>query len=186
MARKFHLIILAGMLALAGSSRLITQPVIAFKVPSAKPVAQRLPRPDASLRRAGFSGPHDAKVTRIIDGDTFEARVRIWFGQEITTLVRIRGIDAPELKSRCASEAARASLATEALADYLSPGGVRLTEVGLDKYGGRVLANVMANDPALPGEAPVDVASLMLSSGLARPYDGGKRASWCDLAGIAD
>ena len=108
--------------------------------------------------------------------------MRIWFGQEITTLVRIRGIDAPELRSRCVSEANGAARASEALADYLSPGGIKLLDVSLDKYGGRVLATVKVTDPAQPGESVVDVAELMLSGGLARPYGGGKRDSWCNMA----
>src|SRR5262245_25469216 len=35
---------------------------------------------------------HPAEVVRVIDGDTFEARVRAWPGIEITTKVRLRGI----------------------------------------------------------------------------------------------
>ena len=42
-------------------------------------------------------GTHAAEVLRVIDGDTFEARVHVWPGIDITTRVRLRGIDAPEL-----------------------------------------------------------------------------------------
>jgi endonuclease YncB( thermonuclease family) len=34
-------------------------------------------------------------VLRVIDGDTFEARIRIWPGHDVTTKVRLRDIDAP-------------------------------------------------------------------------------------------
>jgi hypothetical protein len=47
---------------------------------------------------------YSAEVLRVIDGDTFEARVRIWSGFEINTRVRLRAIDAPELYARCARE----------------------------------------------------------------------------------
>ena len=148
-----------------------------------RPVADRgaaaQPAHAISLRRDTLRGPIPAIVTRIIDGDTFEARVRVWFGTEITTLVRIRGFDAPELKARCPAEATRAALAKEALGEYLATGPVTLDYVALDKYGGRVLANVAVADAAAPAEPLEDIAALMLASGLARPYKGGRRESWC-------
>jgi endonuclease YncB( thermonuclease family) len=52
---------------------------------------------------------HPAEVVRVIDGDTFEARVRIWPGMDVTTRVRLRGIDAPELHARRYSGGRRAS-----------------------------------------------------------------------------
>ena len=54
---------------------------------------------------------YSAEVLRVIDGDTFEARVRIWAGFEINTRVRLRAIDAPELHARCASEYLKAEAA---------------------------------------------------------------------------
>lgn len=139
----------------------------------------------ASLRRAGFPGPVEAQFTRIIDGDTFEARIRIWFGQEITTLVRIRGIDAPELKGRCPGESVGAQQASQALAEFLASANIQLRNISLDKFGGRVVATVTIGDPAFAGDAPEDVAGLMLATGLARPYGGGRRQSWCGLAAQA-
>ena len=47
---------------------------------------------------------YPAEVTRVIDGDTFEARVRIWPGHDVTTRVRLRSIDAPEMQARCRDE----------------------------------------------------------------------------------
>ena len=42
-----------------------------------------------------------AEALRVLDGDTFEARVRVWPGFDVTTRVRLRGIDAPEMRARC-------------------------------------------------------------------------------------
>ena len=174
MIAKRHFLLLAGALLIALAD------LAAMPVPrAAQGVAQK---PDASLRRDGLRGPFAAVVTRIVDGDTFEARIRIWFGQEITTLVRIRGMDAPERKARCASEAAQAELATQVLQDFLGAGPVELRDIALDKYGGRVVADVLAGDPGNANAPPEDIAQLMLASGLARPYAGGVRASWCDLS----
>ena len=140
------------------------------------PQGQRIEPSTAQLRRSEFAGPFQAELIRVIDGDTFEARVRIWFGQEITTLVRIRGIDAPELKAKCAQEANKAAQARHLLDELLTSGEIRLFQVGLDKYAGRVLARVeVIKAPQLAD----DVAELMLASSVARSYNGGKRQSWC-------
>jgi hypothetical protein len=77
-------------------------------------------------RLAAFNpqATYSAEVLRVIDGDTFEARVRIWSGFEINTRVRLRAIDAPELHARCASEYFKAEAARAALQRILSAGGV--------------------------------------------------------------
>jgi endonuclease YncB( thermonuclease family) len=58
------------------------------------------PRSLPASRAGAASAPAD--VIRILDGDTFEARARVWPGLDITTKVRLRGIDAPEMRARCA------------------------------------------------------------------------------------
>ncbi len=81
---------------------------------------------------------HPAEVLRVLDGDTFEARVHLWPGLDITTRVRLRGIDAPELKARCGEERTKAEAARDALRAILDQGEVGIARVTLDKYGGRV------------------------------------------------
>ena len=44
------------------------------------------------------------EVIRVIDGDTVEARVHLEVGRDLNTRIRLRGIDAPELKAACAQE----------------------------------------------------------------------------------
>ncbi|MEO5338879.1 MAG: nuclease, partial [Magnetospirillum sp. WYHS-4] len=58
-------------------------------------------------------GPYAAEILRVIDGDTFEARIRLWLNQDLVQKVRLAGIDAPELTGPCpeAGRAARARLA---------------------------------------------------------------------------
>ena len=108
----------------------------------------------------------------MVDGDTFEARVRIWPGMDVTTKVRLRGIDAPEMQARCDAERKQAMAARDALAKMLAEGGVGIARVGQDKYGGRVDADVST---ARTG----DVAAALLAQRLVRRYDGGRRAGWC-------
>lgn len=117
-------------------------------------------------------GMHPAEVLRVLDGDTFEARVRVWPGLDITTKIRLRSIDAPELKAHCADERSRAEAARDALKRMLAEGGVAVSHVGLDKYGGRVLADVATR-------ATPDIGAAMLAKRLARAYGGGHRESWC-------
>lgn len=88
-------------------------------------------------------GPYEAQVLRVIDGDTVEARVRVWLGLDLVTHVRLRGLNAPELHGPCA-EAGRA--ARERLARLVGTGPVTLARVGHDKYGGRIDAVLLLAD----------------------------------------
>jgi endonuclease YncB( thermonuclease family) len=115
---------------------------------------------------------YPAEVVRLIDGDTFEARVRVWPGVNIDTKVRLRGIDAAELHARCGDELAKAEAARTALQTILAQGDVRLSQVGIDKYGGRV-------DAAVATRTTADVSTALLTGGFARAYGGGKRGTWC-------
>ncbi len=130
--------------------------------PSSTPLAHRL---DSSL-------VYPAEVLRIIDGDTFEVRVRVWPGLDVDTKVRLRGIDAAELHARCADELAKAQAARSALEAILAQGGVTVSRVGVDKYGGRVGA-------AVATRGTTDVSAALLNGGFARAYDGGRRGTWC-------
>jgi endonuclease YncB( thermonuclease family) len=131
------------------------------------------PRPDPPIaKRLDPELIYAAEVVRVIDGDTFEARVRVWPGLDVDTHVRLRGIDAAELHARCPDELAKAQAARVALQTLLDQGGVTVARVGIDKYGGRVDAVVATRDTA-------DVSAAMLRGGWARAYDGRKRGSWC-------
>ncbi|MEY4402178.1 MAG: hypothetical protein RIR91_213 [Verrucomicrobiota bacterium] len=118
-----------------------------------------------------MTGAWLAVILAVNDGDTFRARLEVWPGVEVTTAVRIAGIDTPEIKGKCASERERAILARERLRALLALGPVEVREVTLDKYAGRVDAFVVA------GGRPV--GEVLVQEGLARPYSGGARAGWC-------
>ena len=124
-------------------------------------------------RRAGNPAiRHTVEVIRPIDGDTFDARVSLWPDLELTTRVRLRGIDAPELKANCESEYIKAEAASAVLRKLLAEGGVVIFNIGPDKYAGRVVANVATR-------ATPDVSQALLSGGFVRAYQGGRRESWC-------
>ena len=135
-----------------------------------KPVGHR--SGGAARRRSVVTGTYAAELVRVIDGDTFEARVHVWPGVVVTTKVRLRGIDTPELNARCAEERSKAGAARDALTSILADGEITVLHVGLDKYAGRVVAD------AATGRTP-DVSAALLTRGLARAYSGGRRAGWC-------
>ena len=120
-------------------------------------------------------GRYAVDVVRVIDGDTFEARVHVWPGLDLTTRVRLRGIDAPEMNARCGDERLRAEAAREALRTILNEREVTIAGIGPDKYHGRVIADVSARRTA-------DVSAALLAKGLARVYSGGRREGWCDVS----
>lgn len=122
-----------------------------------------------------MAGPVAAEVVRVIDGDTVEVRARAWIDTEVTTRVRVGGIDTPEKgpRAKCQVEAAMAERASAATRAALPKGAaVLLRDIRPDKYGGRVVAAI---------EGPEgDLAAALLAAGLARPYDGGRKAGWCE------
>jgi endonuclease YncB( thermonuclease family) len=150
------------------------EPALPFHAPSIRSAffatsaiaPSRAPRPFDSERT------YPAEVVRVIDGDTFEARVHVWPGLDVTTKVRLRNIDAAELHARCAAELRKAEAARAALQTMLAAGGVTISRVGLDKYAGRIDALVATRDAD-------DISAAMLSGGFARAYGGGRRGSWC-------
>jgi endonuclease YncB( thermonuclease family) len=156
-------------LGLAGGAT-IRSPLTLRPAPVAEPA--RGSAAAASTARLDPQLSYPADVIRVIDGDTFEARVRVWPGLDVDTKVRLRGIDAPELHSRCSDEHVKAEAARSALEKILADGGVAVSRVGVDKYGARVDAAVSTHNTG-------DVSAAMLTGGFARSYDGRRRGSWC-------
>ncbi|MHC2255092.1 hypothetical protein ACVILK_004784 [Bradyrhizobium embrapense] len=94
---------------------------------------------DAEMIRQRGGTPdarHAVDVVRTIDGDTFEARVHLAPGPDLYTRVRLRGIDAPELKASCARELQMAQAATVALRDLLGEGDVAIYNIGSRQISG--------------------------------------------------
>lgn len=117
-------------------------------------------------------GPYPASVERVVDGDTIAVKIAVWLDQDIHVLVRLRGIDAPELHGRCPEEKALALAAKSALERIVAGGPIMLKRIEGDKFNGRVVADVASAQ----GQ---DIGSALIASGLVRPYDGGLRGSWC-------
>jgi endonuclease YncB( thermonuclease family) len=113
---------------------------------------------------------YPAEVTRVIDGDTFEARVVVWPNHIVQTHVRLARINAPEMRGHCAHERQLADAARDRLAALLDNSGpVLLSDVQPDKYFGRVVAEVRVG--------ATNASAVLLHEGHAVRY--GHRAHWC-------
>lgn len=118
-----------------------------------------------------------AIVLGVTDGDTVRVRVPDWAGTPFGTIsVRVLGINAPESSralAKCDKELALGQEA-KAYAKTLLPPNSRIAFVyrGPDKYGGRVLGTLQLPDGR-------DFGAIMVGAGLAVPYDGKKKGSFC-------
>lgn len=116
------------------------------------------------------------EIIRVIDGDTVEIAVDFLPSPLPPKLsIRVMGIDTPEKapRAQCDSEAALAKKASaftkDAVANALE---VDVVILKWDKYGGRVLGEVYLDHQSL--------AQSLISAGLARPYKGDAKQSWCE------
>lgn len=122
-------------------------------------------------------GPVVAQIIRVIDGDTILVTARPWPQQSIEVYVRLRGIDTPELKSKCSQGRTAATEAKHLLEQWAASSSmVKLTDISADKYFGRIVADVSFQDGRNP-------AKEMLAAGLAVAYSGkGHKNDLCQLA----
>lgn len=125
--------------------------------------------------RDEIAGPVEAEILRVVDGDTLLVEAMPWPQQRIEVYVRIRGIDAPETRSKCARIRLAGTNAKQALEELTTPSAkIRLVHISGDKYFGRIVADVVLPD----GSSAAD--SLRLA-GLLQDYDGGRKPrEFCD------
>lgn len=119
---------------------------------------------------------YDYKIIRVIDGDTVEIEANFLPAPLKPSLkLRIYGIDTPEKKSRakCDLEAELSKKATAFTQKVINESISKKIKIRKwDKYGGRVLGDIILDGKSLE--------LLLLNEGLAKPYDGGKKLSWCN------
>jgi micrococcal nuclease len=119
-------------------------------------------------------GPYTLDNVTVVDGDTIRADVWIYPGLYQHTLIRIEGIDAPELRGRNECERALAKRSREHLAHLIAGKTLQIDRVRPDKYG-RMLGRVFAEEAGILWIAAAD----MLDAHMARPYYGSARREWC-------
>ncbi len=113
-----------------------------------------------------------SEVTSIYDADTFRVTINSWpavAGNRIA--VRVKGIDAPEMKGKCDKEKELAKKAKQTTVTILRAGKkVELRNLQRDKYF-RLLADVYVDGKSL--------AAALKKAGLVYAYNGGTKKSWC-------
>ena len=112
-----------------------------------------------------------AQVVSVVDGDTIKVEARIWPGLIWQGSVRVRGVDAPEIRGRCQTEKDLALAARDFVRGLVGE-EVVLLDVEQGKYAGRVVASVRLADGR-------DLAEVLVKTGHGRPYNGGAREPWC-------
>jgi micrococcal nuclease len=104
------------------------------------------------------------KINKIIDGDTVDLDIDLGFGITTSQRVRLKDIDAPEIRTLDLEEKAKGLEAKEWLEKELSREGEWIIETTKEDKYGRILGTLY-----LIGE-PVTINERMLNEGIAKPY----------------
>ena len=138
---------------------LLLVPALAF--------AQKMPKQSAT---------YDAQIVRVSDGDTIViAAAFLPPPLKPELAVRIFGVDTPEKghRAQCPSEDARGKAASEFTKNAVkSTKRHQVVLYGWDKFGGRVLGDIVLDGVSLRAE--------LIRNGFAREYYGDAKQSWCN------
>jgi endonuclease YncB( thermonuclease family) len=123
---------------------------------------------------------YDAQILRVTDGDTVVIAAPFLPAPLKPELaIRVYGVDTPEKGHRamCPSEAQRGEAASaftkKAIESTAAAGGkFQVTMYGWDKFGGRVLGDILVNGQSL--------RAALIANGFAREYFGEAKQSWCN------
>ena len=119
---------------------------------------------------------YDAKIVRVSDGDTIVISAPFLPAPLKPELaVRIYGVDTPEKghRAQCPSEAQRGEAASAFTKNAVaSTQKHQVVLYGWDKFGGRVLGDMILNGVSLRAE--------LIKNGYAREYFGEAKTSWCN------
>jgi endonuclease YncB( thermonuclease family) len=119
---------------------------------------------------------YDAVITRVIDGDTVAFQADFLpapLKKELS--IRVFGVDTPEkgFRAQCPSEAQRGEAASAFTKQLIAASQKRqIVLMAWDKYGGRVLGDVILNG--------VSLRQQLIANGHAREYYGEAKTSWCN------
>jgi micrococcal nuclease len=122
-----------------------------------------------------FANAYDYRVIRVLDGDTVEFDAP-FLPKELKQVLKLRieGVDTPEKGrlAKCDRERDLAERATRFTQQRVTSAKKhQIVIVGWDKYGGRVIGDLLIDGQSLK--------KMLLEAKHAMPYDGGKKASWC-------
>jgi endonuclease YncB( thermonuclease family) len=110
---------------------------------------------------------YNAKLDRVVDGDTIDALVDLGFDTWKKVRIRMMGMNAPESRTRDLEEKKLGLAAKARLIEMLGDGEFTLQSHGVGKYG-RCLGEVFR-------ESDVSINRQLINEGHATEYYGGKR-----------
>ena len=118
---------------------------------------------------------YPAQIVNVSDGDTIVIAAPFLPAPLKPQLaVRIFGVDTPEKghRAQCPKEAQMGEMATQFTKQMVASGQqFQVTLYGWDKFGGRVLGDIIVNGQS--------VRAALIKNGLAREYYGEAKQSWC-------
>jgi len=119
---------------------------------------------------------YDAQIIRVTDGDTVVIAAPFLPAPLKPELaVRVYGVDTPEkgFRGQCDSEKQRGEAASVFTKGLINASQQRqVTIYGWDKFGGRVLGDIILNGQSLRAQ--------LIANGFAREYFGEAKQSWCN------
>jgi len=119
---------------------------------------------------------YDANIIRVTDGDTVViAAPYLPAPLKPELAVRVFGVDTPEkgFRGQCDSEKQRGEAASVFTKNAInSTQKHQVVLYGWDKFGGRILGDVLLNGVSLRAE--------LIKNGFAREYYGDAKQSWCN------
>ena len=123
---------------------------------------------------------YNAHVERVVDGDTIDCTIDLWFSTCKKIRVRMEGINTPESRTRDKEEKKRGLAAKERLKEILKYNDNKcvLKVSGLGKFG-RALASVyvdtLSSTTSKSSITEINVNKQLIEEGHAVEYFGGKR-----------
>jgi len=125
---------------------------------------------------------YKVRLASVYDGDTFKVYLACSYKLFCRAIgVRVKNIDAPEIKTKNTCEKAAAKKAKQFTHDFLTSGPIILRHCQKDKYF-RLLCDVyVRNSDNNTHQEERNLATELLAQQLAVPYDGGTKAptDWC-------
>ena len=109
---------------------------------------------------------YNAKLDRVVDGDTVDALVDLGFDTWKKVRIRMHGMNAPESRTRNLEEKAKGIAAKIRLEELLESGRFTLQSMGVGKFG-RCLGIIFVDGR--------NVNQMLITEGHATEYYGGKR-----------
>ena len=113
-----------------------------------------------------------SKVISIYDGDTLRVNIDSFpdiVGKNIR--IRIKGIDAPEIKGKCQKEIDLAIMARDYLRNAINQSSqIELRNIERGKYF-RIVGDLYIDS--------VNISKILQNKGLVYSYNGGKKKTWC-------